>query len=174
MRWSQAFRVFFRILRDPAFAEQVARVEATAEPVAAPVVQPPASSGARRSEALLLLAALQREGRFVDFLQEGIDEYPDAQVGSAVREVHRACRKVLERFFSLTPVMSQQEGSRVRIDPGYDPGRIRLIGQIAGDPPHTGALVHPGWEATRCDLPEWTGSEAAARVVAPAEVEIQP
>jgi hypothetical protein len=169
MRLSQAFRVFFRILRDAEFAETVAQAERPA--LAAPA--PKEEKKAGRSEAVALLAALQREGRLVDFLQEPIDSYSDAQVGSAVREVHRACGKALERMFGLQPVMNSPEGSQVRVEKGYDPGRIRLVGQVTGAPPHSGVLAHPGWEATRCDLPEWTGDDNSARVIAPAEVEIR-
>jgi hypothetical protein len=169
MRLSQAFRVFFRILRDPSFAERVSRLElppARAEPSA------PAATPAPRSDALTLLAVLQREGRLVDFLQEPIDSYSDAQIGSAVREVHRGCHQVLERLFAPEPCLEAPEGAPVRLDKGYDPGRIRLTGQLAGEPPYSGTLAHPGWEATRCELPEWTGSVGAARVIAPAEVEM--
>ncbi|MCD4755860.1 MAG: DUF2760 domain-containing protein, partial [Deltaproteobacteria bacterium] len=38
------------------------------------------------------LGLLQREGRLIDFLQEDIEPYDDAQIGAAVREVHRGCR----------------------------------------------------------------------------------
>jgi hypothetical protein len=44
---------------------------------------------------------------------------------------------------------------------------------VAGEPPLRGKLVHPGWEATKCELPTWTGSKDSARVIAPAEVEIK-
>ena len=33
-------------------------------------------------------------------------------------------------------------------------------------------LLFPGWRAKRCEVPEWTGSDEAALVVAPAEVEL--
>jgi hypothetical protein len=48
-----------------------------------------------------------------------------------------------------------------------------LTGNVTGDPPFQGKLVHHGWEAARCDLPAWTGSAASAQVVAPAEVELK-
>jgi hypothetical protein len=169
MRFSQAFRVFFRILRDEAYAERVLQLD---EPEEAP--QPLAAAEVRaRSEALSVVSVLQREGRLVDFLQEPIDAYPDSQVGAAAREVHRSCRQSLERMFALTPVMRAAEGDSIRVEKGYDPGRIRLTGQISGDPPYSGVVAHPGWEATRCDLPEWTGNPDAARVIAPAEVEVR-
>jgi hypothetical protein len=53
------------------------------------------------------LAALQREARLVDFVQEPIAAYSDAQIGAAVRDVHRGCAEVIERLFSLKPVVLQ-------------------------------------------------------------------
>lgn len=185
MRLSQAFRVFFRILGDPAFAERVARAEKAQAAVPEPSARAAAGAGApdpsqpaeaaapRRSEAITLLAVLQREGRLVDFLQESIDAYPDAQVGAAVREIHRDTRRALDRIFGLAPALPVAEGAPHRVLPGYDPARVRLTGAVSGTPPYPGTVIHPGWEATRCDLPEWTGSHEAARVVAPAEVEIR-
>src|SRR5689334_12156097 len=52
---------------------------------------PPVPDGA-----VELLALLQREGRFVDFLEEAIDGYADAQIGAAARDIHRGCRRILE------------------------------------------------------------------------------
>lgn len=186
MRLIQAVRVFFRILGDAAFAERVARAEAEPGATSAPAAEPaPKRSAAatpapvaaapmvRRSEAITLLAVLQREGRLVDFLQEPIDAYPDAQVGSAVREIHRETRQALERIFGLVPAIPTTEGAPHRVAAGCDPARVHLTGQVAGAPPYNGTVVHPGWEATRCDLPEWTGSDSAVRIVAPAEVEVR-
>lgn len=179
MRLIQAFSVFFRILGDARFAARVAgldRPEPAVTPAPAPVnatVAPAAPAGPRRSEALTLLGVLQREGRLVDFLQEPIDGYTDAQIGSAVREVHRGCSQALRRLFDLAPAIAVAEGAAYRVEKGYDPGRVRLTGQVAGTPPWNGTVAHPGWEARRCELPEWTGSAAAERVVAPAEVEIR-
>jgi hypothetical protein len=166
MRLSQAFRVFFRILQDAAFAERVAEAERPAAPLAAP------EPTRQANDAVLLLSVLQREGRLVDFLKEPIDAYSDAQIGAAVREVHRGCRQVLDRVFAPVPAMAMPEGSSVRIEQGYDPARVRLTGQVTGAPPYVGVLSHPGWEASRCELPEWTGPETS-RVLAPAEVEIK-
>lgn len=185
MRISQAFRVFFRILGDAEFAGRVARAESGGEPAvrasgaagaappasAAPTA--PASTPSKRNDALTLLSLLQREGRLVDFLQESIEAYPDAQIGAAVREIHRDTRKALERVFGLKPAIATAEGASHTVTAGYDPSRVRLTGRVAGSPPHTGTVVHPGWEATRCDLPAWTGSDEAARVVAPAEIELR-
>ncbi|MCR4412704.1 MAG: DUF2760 domain-containing protein [Thermoguttaceae bacterium] len=136
------------------------------------LVKKPEPKPAARSEALTLLAALQREARFVDFVKESLAGYSDAQIAAAAREVHRDCGAVLERFFALVPAVTQEEGSMLEVPAGYDAGRYRLIGNVTGQPPYRGRLVHPGWEATRCELPSWSGKEESARVVAPVEVEI--
>jgi hypothetical protein len=116
---------------------------------------------------------LQREARFVDFVQESLADYSDAQIGAAVRDIHRDCSAVVQRLFALKPAASQEEGAEVDVPEGFDPNRWKLSGNVAGKPPFHGRLVHPGWEATLCELPLWTGSPAAARIVAPAEVELQ-
>jgi hypothetical protein len=178
MGLGMALRLFFKALGNSAFSEQAGRLlegPALLEPptpaaVAAPVKPPRAESA--RSDALNLLAVLQREARLVDFFKEPIDAYADAQIGAAVRNVHRDAAAALDRLFALRPVMTQAEGDSVEVPPGSDAGRIRLVGNVAGQPPFKGTLRHAGWEATKVQLPDWSGSEPAARVVAPAEVEI--
>ena len=119
-----------------------------------------------------LLAALQREARFVDLVQEPLENYEDAQIGAAARDVLRDCRGVLQRLFAIEPLLSQEEGSAVEVRPGYDAGQFRLTGSIAGEPPFQGRLMHHGWRAAQCQLPVWTGSRESARVIAAAEVEV--
>ena len=135
--------------------------------------KPPAPKPPARSEAITLLAALQREARFVDFIQESLAGYTDAQIGAAARDVHRDCGVVLQRMFALRPAVTDEEGKDVEVPAGFDAGRWRLTGNVTGEPPFHGRLVHPGWEATTCELPTWSGSAAAARIVAPAEVELK-
>ena len=55
---------------------------------------------------LRLLTLLQREGRLLDFFMEDVDGYNDAQIGAAVRDIHRSCRKALREHLVLEPVMS--------------------------------------------------------------------
>src|SRR5579883_854864 len=84
------------------------RVEQTQEVFvkpAEPVAREPAVDGkALERGALVLLGVLQREGRLVDFLEEDIDSYADAQVGAAVRDIHRGCRKALADHVKVEPV----------------------------------------------------------------------
>lgn len=176
-----AIRVFFRTLFDASLAEQVARMlSGQALPVPAPVDKPAAAAPplapslplSAQSEALTLLAALQREGRLLDFLKEDLANYSDEQIGAAVREVHRDSGKVLDRFFVVKPVIVAEEGSPVDVPADFDAGRFRLSGKVSGAGPYRGTLRHHGWEAGKCDVPTYTGSKASANIIAPAEVEI--
>ena len=126
-----------------------------------------------QSEAITLLAALQREARLVDFLKEDLSNYSDDQVGAAVREIHRESKSVLDRFFAIKSIRDDEEGASVEVPSGFDAGRYRLTGKLTGTAPFHGTLRHHGWEATRCDLPAFTGSESASKTIAPAEVEVQ-
>jgi len=61
--------------------------------------------------------------------------------------------------------------STVTVPPGFDSSRIRLTGNVAGQPPYKGSLKHHGWVAAQVKFP--TLSDAIDyRVVAPAEVEL--
>ncbi len=179
MRLMLALRAFFRVLFDTSTAERLRPLllegpsaEKPAEkPTPAPAPAPAAPPKTQRSDALTLLAALQREARFVDFLKEPLDGFSDAQVGAVARDVHRECGKVVERWFGIVPITDQEEGSTLELPEGYDPNRYRVVGQTASGAPIRGRLVHHGWEATRVETPVWTGSADSARVIAPVEVE---
>jgi hypothetical protein len=177
MRIAVAFRAFFKALFDAGFATRITPLlqpdSASHRPTQVePAKKRPAKPPAVRSEALTLLATLQREARFVDMVKEPLGNYNDAQIGAAARDVLRDCGQVLDRLFGLAPLLEQAEGSDVEVPAGFDAGRIRLTGNVSGDPPFRGRLVHHGWLATRCEIPSWTGSEQARMVVAPEEVEV--
>jgi hypothetical protein len=124
-----------------------------------------------RDGALALLALLQREGRLVDFLQEPLDGFSDADIGAAARDVHRGCRKVLEQHLSLEPVMPGSEEARVAVPKGFDPAEVRLIGEAHGEPPFRGTLRHHGWRVVDARFPALADGVDRA-VLAPAEVEL--
>ncbi len=179
-----AIKVFFLVLFQGAVARQVAEVlqkrgqkslpasepKPTAKPEPKPAAKQPLK--AARSEAVTLLAALQREARFIDFIKEPLDGYSDQQIGAAARDVHRDCGKVLDRLFAIQSLVGQEEGSTLEVPAGFDAGRYRLTGNVAGNPPFHGRLVHHGWEAADVQLPAWSGTPASARVIAPIEVEL--
>jgi hypothetical protein len=162
-----------KILFNSDAAQQAAKALTGNSPSAIEQSAPsPAPTPATRSEAVTLLAALQRDARFVDFIQEPIDGYNDAQIGAAVRDVHRGCRDVLTRMFGLQAVVDQPEESAIEVtDPASAQWRLTgNVGQSSG--PVTGKLMHSGWKTTKCQVPDWNGSDADANVVAPAEVQI--
>ncbi|QIL81938.1 DUF2760 domain-containing protein [Diaphorobacter sp. HDW4A] len=121
--------------------------------------------------ALQVLGLMQREARFVDFIQEDVKNYTDAEIGAAARVVHEGCRKVLKEHFTLVPVQSEAEGSRIAVAPGFDTTAIRLTGNVVGQAPFTGTLTHRGWKVVQMQLPQLT-DEKAAEIVAQAEVEL--
>jgi hypothetical protein len=124
-----------------------------------------------REGALALLALLQREGRFVDFVRDSVDGASDADIGAAAREVHRGCRKVLDQHLSFEPVMPGEEEAKVTVPKGFDPAEVRLIGEAKGEPPFRGTLRHHGWRVVDAKLPQL--AEGIDRsVIAPAEVEL--
>jgi hypothetical protein len=125
----------------------------------------------RRSDAVQLLAVLQRDGRLVDFLREEIESFSDAQIGAAVRAVHAGCRQALEEHLVIEPVNGADEGTQVTVESGFDPSAIRLTGNVSGDPPFTGALRHRGWRAKEVQLPTDARGQDP-EIIAPAEVEI--
>ena len=119
-----------------------------------------------------MLAVLQRDGRLVDFLQEDIDGYADAQVGAAVRDIHRGCRKALKDYLTVEPVLHDAEEATVTVPANFDPATIRLSGNVAGSPPFKGVLKHHGWRVKSVHLPVMPGARDDFAVLAPAEVEI--
>ena len=150
-------------------AAVVATVPAAPAP-AAPVAAAAPSGDVTGDAALRLLAALQEEGRLVDFFTEDITPYSDEQIGAATRGIHASCRKALRSAVTVEPVMPGEEGSTVTVPAGFDPASIRLVGDVVGEPPFTGVLKHAGWRATAINLPRRSGHDP--QVIAPAEVEI--
>jgi len=120
---------------------------------------------------LQLLALLQRDARLIDFVGEELDAYDDAQIGAAARVVHEGCARVLREHFSIVPVRSEAEGSRITLAAGFDAALVRLTGNVVGQAPFTGNLSHRGWRVTEVRLPK-LAERHDARVLAPAEVEL--
>ncbi|WP_369793376.1 DUF2760 domain-containing protein [Xylophilus sp. Leaf220] len=182
-RLSLAFGSFFALLGDDRLAARVQALRdgaplASEVPPPAPVQAPfpppppaPVRATAQVDAALQLLALLQRESRFVDFLQEDIAAYSDADVGGAARLLHGGARKVLQDTFDLEAVRTEAEGSRLTLPAGFDAAAVRVTGNVVGQPPFTGTLQHKGWRATAVRLPALTEGHDT-RVIAPAEVEL--
>ncbi len=132
---------------------------------------PPPSPEATHASGLFVLGILQREGRLIDFLQEDVSGFTDAEVGAAARVVHEGCRKVLKEYLPVQAVVPQAEGDKLTVPLGFDANRFRLTGAVSGPGPHDGTLKHHGWEATAVKLPALP-TTMNLKVLAPAEVEL--
>src|SRR4051812_36873602 len=113
--FAKRFSLAMRVLFNKEFANRVRK--AIDRPETPTVVQPQiavpiAPSKLERSlpSALFTFAALQREGRFIDFLQQDVAGFSDEEVGTAARVVHGGCRKVLQQYLSIEPVLKDAEG----------------------------------------------------------------
>jgi hypothetical protein len=59
----------------------------------------------------------------------------------------------------------------VSLEPGFDPQRVKLTGNVAGAGRLRGVLRHRGWQATQVRLPTLVDPDGAL-VLCPAEVEM--
>jgi len=173
-----ALSAFFRILFDGRSAAAWSRFQSSTDPV--PAVAPavsasaaaaPATAQGSPDAALLLLSLLQGEGRFVDFVQQDISTFADAEVGAVARVVHAGCRKVLRAHLRIEPIRSEPEGQPVTLEPGFDPSKVKLTGNVAGTGRMQGVLRHRGWHASVVQLPTVV-DRASSGVLCPAEVEL--
>lgn len=171
-----AFIMPWRLLFDGAYAARVFGLDAPAAPPkpSLPAVeerQAEVVTGPDTTAALQLLALLQREGRLVDFLQEDMAGFPDADIGAAARVVHEGCARALKQHFELRPIRTEAEGSAIELPAGYDAARVRVTGNVVGEPPFRGTLAHAGWRVETVRLPTTTAGHDP-RILAPAEVEL--
>ena len=121
--------------------------------------------------ALQLLGILQTQARLVDFALEDIQHYGDDQVGVAARVVHQGLQTALNQHFTFTPVVTEGEGEGVTIESGFDTQRMQLIGEMSGQGPFKGQVVHQGWEVTSFELPQFSVNRKHA-IIAPSQIEV--
>jgi hypothetical protein len=161
-RFGLAWRAFTKTARDEAFA---AKVDALINPPPPPPPKP-------NPEPLRILALLQREGRLIDFLMtENIQSSDDGQIAAAVKDLQPKWMATLTKHLVLVPVMTQPESSQVEVPAGFDPSAIRVVGNVTGEPPFRGTLIHAGWRVREIKVP--TPPEGQDEfVLQPAEVEL--
>lgn len=129
---------------------------------------------ASRSDALELLAALQRDARFVDFIMEKVDECDDATLGAAARTVHDHCAVTVERCFAPRPLFELREGEEITLTQEQirNVTRVQLARNSSLEAGCVkGIVAHLGWKASKCNLPKWTGDSQDELVIAPLEVD---
>jgi hypothetical protein len=161
-RLIEAKKASLRMLRDADFAARVTKLMAPPEPE-----KPARPDGTP----LRVLTLLQREGRLLDFLLEDIGGASDEQIGAGVREIHDKCQKTLREHLELEPVLAKQEGDKVEIASGFDPSAIQLTGNVTGQPPFRGTVIHPGWRVRQIKIGK-PGAGVDELVVQAAEVEL--
>ncbi len=139
--------------------------ESKPEPIEKPLVS------TKPDSALQLLGLLQQEARFVDFLNEDLKGFSDEEIGAVARVVHEGGKKTLDQYFSLEPVRAEDEESTVTLAEGFNTSENRVTGNVVGQPPFKGVLVHRGWKAVKADLPKLAEGHDTS-IIAPAEVEL--
>jgi len=190
LSWVCAFRILF----DERFAARVALLrerEARTERLRAPVGSAPAPAAAAApvsasvpapvpapapdaapdplGGALQLLSLLQREGRLVDFIEQEVTTFSDAEIGAAARVVHEGCRRALHAHARVVSVRSEAEGAALTLERASED--VKLVGNVAGSAPFRGVLRHRGWRIEELTLPTRVGAYDA-KIVAPAELEL--
>ena len=181
-----AYVVFFRVLFNGEYAAELHSPKALAGPApekakalpepepekkAPAKAEPPPVAIPSTDAALQLLALLQREGRFVDFLEEDVASFADADIGAAARVVHAGCRKAIREHVTLEPVRTEEEGTRVTLPDPLDAASVKLTGNVTGKGPFTGTLRHRGWRAAEITMPTAVAGHDA-HILAQAEVEL--
>ena len=129
-----------------------------------------------RSEALELLAALQRDARFIDFIKEDVTGCDDATLAAAARVTHDRCAETIERFFKIRPLSEVSEGEIATVDlTATNPVRERVVGLSSSDQKKEVAcrVAHAGWVAEKCETPRWSGKLEDALILAPVELEVE-
>lgn len=163
----QGLAVAGKANQDPAFAAKLQAIQAGAEVKTPEPPKPIKPSGAP----LRMLALLQAESRLVDFLMEDIQGASDEQIGQAVREIHKKAQAALKQHAVIDQVLPGSEGDNTTVQKGFDPSAIRVVGNVTGEPPFSGAINHPGWRVKELKLA--TPAEGADEfVLQPAEVQI--
>ena len=166
-RAAEGLAIAGRANQDAAFASKLHGILAGGEIKQVEPPKPVKPSGAP----LRMLALLQAESRLVDFLLEDIQGASDEQIGQAVREIHKKAQAALRRHAVIEPVLPGTEGDTATVQKGFDPSAVRVVGNVTGEPPFTGAIQHPGWRVKELKLA--TPPEGADEfVLQPAEVQI--
>ncbi len=71
----------------------------------------------------------------------------------------------------IEQVLGGNEGDNTTVQKGFDPSAIRVIGNVTGEPPFTGAIQHPGWLREGAETRNAARRSRRARTQ-PAEVQI--
>ncbi|ELP6987601.1 DUF2760 domain-containing protein [Vibrio vulnificus] len=163
---SRKSKVIEKVVEKP--VEKIVEVEKVIEKVVE--VQSKLATASTDS-AMQLLSIMQQEARLIDFLQEDLTAFSDEEVGAAARVIHSGGQKVLKEYVTLEAIRNEDEESRIVVEEGFNPQAIRLVGNVTGNAPFNGTLIHKGWKASAMSLPKLAENYDAS-IIAPAEVEL--
>ena len=182
MKLSVALKAFWGVITDSSFGNQVVKImqdspQTPHRPVEKSDESEPTqhteSRVSDRSPAIELLAALQRDARFVDFIKEDLTAYGDAEIGAVARNVHDACAATLERLFEIRHVSEVAEGDKIALPAETVRNEARYrVSQVVRDEKVVGTVVHAGWIAKKESVPQWRGAPEDALVLAPVEIDV--
>ena len=153
---------------EPQIIEKIIEKEV---PIPGPAPEPVILKEFTPDAATQLLSLLQKDARFIDFIHEDITAYSDQEVGMIARTVHSGCNKVINDHFTLAPICPDKENSPITIHHDFDADAFFLTGNITGQAPFTGTLIHKGWQITDIKLPNISENHNV-RIITPAEVEL--
>lgn len=166
-RLSMAFKIIFSGSYTQSLFNPQPAIDA-AEIAPAPAVELKENS---QDSALQMLALLQKDGRLIDFINEDVNQFSDEQVAGAARVVHQGVKKTLSEHVTFSPVSDAGEGNSIHLEENFDRSAYQLTGNVSGNAPYNGTLIHKGWIVTKLTLPSVVeGTDLS--VVAPAEVEL--
>ncbi len=152
--------------------EKIIEIEKPVEKIVERIVEvAPKLKTTTPESALQLIGLLQQEARFIDFMKEDLKGYSDTDIGAAARVIHEGGNKVLKDYFTFEPIRTEEEETRITLPVGFNASEVRLTGQVVGEAPFTGTLIHRGWKITDVRLPKLADSHDA-HIVAAAEVEL--
>lgn len=130
------------------------------------------TKGSAEAEVIAFLGQLQEKGRLIDFLMDDITQHDDAAVGAVARVVYQGCKDALKDQMKISPVETTDEGSKVTVPEGDASSNYRVTGNLSGEPPFSGTLVHKGWKVDSIKLPKVVTTGDALPPIAPAQVEV--
>ncbi|MCD4657690.1 MAG: DUF2760 domain-containing protein [Planctomycetes bacterium] len=125
-----------------------------------------------RDNSVQVLKVLQRDGRLIDFLMEDISGFSDEQVGAAVRDVHKGCRKSLDEYFEILPAFDGIENSKVSVDSDFDRHLVKIVGKTSAVQGFSGILRHHGWKLQKNMLPK-ISADLVSDIIMQAEIEVE-
>jgi len=132
----------------------------------------PISDNHAANSAADLLSVLQKNGRFVDFMQQNIDHISNEKLGLVVRDIHHGCKKSLQECCNISAILAESENSTVVLKNDFDRHAITLTGNVNSKGDFKGILVHKGWQIDSFNLPT-SLNNTSLNIIQPAEVEVQ-